>query len=424
LNALRWAVRLWPALEPADVTSFHTAFSFLLRYHAASASARTPFTARQSRSFRSIAISTASMVAATPSSGRALEIDPRIRNLKRVYNCIAIPREAQPPAWPPRGESEGLSFLYVGRFVRDKGLESLIKGFERALKKHPANRLATVGAQTDDSGADSAFFREMTAYVTSRGNGRQGRVSSAHFRQGKLTERVAASDVNLRAIAERRNIQHGGARRGWRKARPILVSDFGPMPEAIDHKVNGYVARAGDPESIAGAIEFFSTHRDELRASVPRPSSRLAIIFPPPSSRRSIWPISAISSPANLRLQHEQSSAARTASELRPKGSSRLAVARPDPRRHARLGVLLGRFLRVDAEALECLAPRVAAAFRSDDSRHAVRPSAGANSDSVERHLHDRACLGDRTNLYSLGVHRDRRARGDRAGSVSLHRHA
>ena len=70
---------------------------------------------------------------------------------------------------PAPRSTEGLQFLYVGRFVRDKGLESLIQGFEIAVKDHPANRLATIGAQTDAGGADTAFFNEMSAYVDAKG---------------------------------------------------------------------------------------------------------------------------------------------------------------------------------------------------------------------------------------------------------------
>jgi glycosyltransferase involved in cell wall biosynthesis len=66
---------------------------------------------------------------------QALAIDPRIRNLKRIYSCIAISRDADPPL-SAHPVSKGLLFLYVGRFVRDKGLESLIKGFKNSLQTH------------------------------------------------------------------------------------------------------------------------------------------------------------------------------------------------------------------------------------------------------------------------------------------------
>jgi len=262
-NALRWAVRIWPMLEPADVTSFHTAFSFLLRYR------------------RGLGVCTHT-IHRTPKPivplyrnldrvygggdavvHQALTIDPRIRNLKRVHNCIAIAPDAQPPTYPARDPSAGLRFLYVGRFVRDKGLESLIKGFEIARKNHPANQLTTVGPQTDESGADSTFFQEMSAYIARRDLTHHVELLPPIYDKVKLAALVAEADVICVPSLTGETFSMA-VLEGMAQAKPILVSDFQPMLEAIDHRINGYVARAGDPVSMSEAIEFFSTHRDEL----------------------------------------------------------------------------------------------------------------------------------------------------------------
>jgi glycosyltransferase involved in cell wall biosynthesis len=262
VNALRWAVRLWPVLESADVTTFHTAFSFLLRYR------------------RGLGVCTHT-IHRTPKPivplyrnldrvygggdavvQQALAIDPRIRNLKRVWNCIAIPPDAQPLTYPPRAGA-GLRFLYVGRFVRDKGIESLIKGFEIALKDHPRNSLATVGPQTDESGADTAFFREMSDYVASHDLARNVELLPPIYDKAQLAAQVAAADVICVPSLTGETFSMA-VLEGMAQGKPILVSDFPPMLEAIDHQVNGYVARAGDPPSMGEAVAFFSTHRDEL----------------------------------------------------------------------------------------------------------------------------------------------------------------
>jgi glycosyltransferase involved in cell wall biosynthesis len=50
-------------------------------------------------------------------------------------------------------------------------------------------------------------------------------------------------------------------------AKPVLVSDFGPMTEAVDHLRTGYIARADDADSLSKGIEFFSRlSTEELRA--------------------------------------------------------------------------------------------------------------------------------------------------------------
>ncbi len=263
LSALRWAVKLWPVLEPADVTSFHTAFSFLLRYRRG-LGVCTHTIHRTPKPIVPLYRNLDRVYGGGDAVVRqALTIDPRIRNLKRVWNCIAIPPDAQPPVSPPRSASAGLRFLYVGRFVRDKGIESLIKGFELARTKHPDNTLATVGAQTDQSGADTAFFREMSDYVTRRALARSVELLPPVYDKAKLAALIAAADVICVPSLSGETFSMA-VLEGMAQAKPILVSDFAPMPEAIDHQINGYIARAGDAASIGEAIEYFSTHRDDL----------------------------------------------------------------------------------------------------------------------------------------------------------------
>ena len=263
LNALRWAVRLWPVLESADITTFHTAFSFLLRYRRG-LGVCTHTIHRTPKPIVPLYRSLDRVYGGGDAVVRqALKIDPRIRNLKRVYNCIAIPPDAQPPVSPPKPDSAGLRFLYVGRFVRDKGLESLIKGFELARKKHPLDTLATVGAQTDENGADSVFFREMSDYLASRDLARSVELLPPIYDKAKLAALVASADVICVPSLTGETFSMA-VLEGMAQAKPILVSDFEPMPEAIDHQINGYVARAGDAASMGTAFEYFSTHRAAL----------------------------------------------------------------------------------------------------------------------------------------------------------------
>jgi len=263
VNALRWAVRLVPALEIADVTSFHTAFSFLLRY-LPKLGVCTHTIHRTPKKIVPLYRWLDRVYCGSDAVLRqALEIDPRITNIKRVYNCIAIPPDATPPARDPRASSDRLRFLYVGRFVRDKGLESLIKGFEIALRQSPTIQLATVGAQSNETGADTPFFREMSAYVQDKGIAGSVEFIPAIFDKPKLEALVAAADVICVPSLSGETFSMA-VLEAMALAKPILVSDFGPMPEAIDHKVNGYVARAGDAQSIAEAMAFFSTHREKI----------------------------------------------------------------------------------------------------------------------------------------------------------------
>lgn len=262
-NALRWARRVAPALENADVTSFHTAFSFLLRYRRGLGVCthtihRTPkATVRLYRNLDRIYCGADAILR------QARAIDPHLHQLRRVYNCVRLAAGATPPPALSRAPDEPLRFLYIGRFSRDKGLESLIHGFELALENHPAMELITVGGQTDKAGADSGFFEEMSRYVRDRNLGNKVEFRPAIHDRPTLDALISDCDVVCVPSLGGETFNMA-VLEGMSLGKPVLVSDFGPMPEAIDHLQNGYVARAGDPASLAEACTFFATHRAEL----------------------------------------------------------------------------------------------------------------------------------------------------------------
>ena len=47
-------------------------------------------------------------------------------------------------------------------------------------------------------------------------------------------------------------------------AKPLLVSDFGPMREMVDHEHNGYIAKAGDAAAWADAVRYFMRNKDRI----------------------------------------------------------------------------------------------------------------------------------------------------------------
>ncbi len=261
LNALRWMFQLIPLLEPADVTSFHTPFSFLLRHRRGLGVCthtihRTP--KRIVPLYRGLDRVYCGSDAVVQ---QARAIDPRIDNLKRVHNCIAIPADAQPPLSRPPGAS--LLFLYVGRFVEDKGLASLVEGFKSSLKDHPQNRLKTVGPQLDGDGADTAFFRRMSEFVNAGKLQDKIEFMPPIFDKAKLNALIAGADVICVPTLTGETFSMA-VLEGMALAKPLLVSDFGPMPEAVEHLVTGYVARADDATDIARGMAFFSTNAADL----------------------------------------------------------------------------------------------------------------------------------------------------------------
>ena len=259
-NGLRFARHLRPVLEPADVTTFHTPFSFLLRYKrgigvCAHTIHRTPkWPVPLYRGLDRVYCGSDAVVT------QAQSVDHSIHNLKRVYNCIDA--TVLPSVAPPAGRA-GLHFLYVGRFVEDKGMESLIKGFELALRDFPESRLQTLGPQVDEAGGNTDFFNRMSRYLVQHGLERKVEFLPPVFDKTRLNTMIVAADVvcvpSLSGETFSMAILEAMA-----LGKPVLVSDFSPMPEAVDHELTGYVARAGDAGSIAEGMRFFSAHRDRL----------------------------------------------------------------------------------------------------------------------------------------------------------------
>lgn len=262
LNGLRYTRQLFPVLEAADVTSFHTPFSFLLRRKAglgvcAHTIHRTPkWPVPLYRRLDRVYCGSDAVVK------QARRIDGSMRNLKRIYNCIDVNHARPTPSTQPSAGS-GLLFLYVGRFAADKGLASLVEGFEQALRSFPQNKLLTVGPQSSETGGNSAFYRKMKHYVHSRSLEGSIEFASPIFDKVRLNTLIADADVicvpSLSGETFSMAILEAMA-----LGKPVLVSDFSPMPEAVEHQLTGYVARAGDPESIASGIRYFSEAPERL----------------------------------------------------------------------------------------------------------------------------------------------------------------
>jgi glycosyltransferase involved in cell wall biosynthesis len=260
VNALRYALKLWPILEPADVTSFHTPFSFILRYKRGVGVCthtihRTPkWIVRLYRGMDRLYGGSNAVIE------QALAIDASLKSLKRIYNCISVP-DSPPPA--RTDHREGLLFMYVGRFVPDKGLAALIQGFHQSLRDFPKNRLEMVGPQSGKDGADESFFATMRAYVDSHGLKSAIELTPPIFDRARLVERIQSADVVCVPTIAGETFSMA-ILEAMALGKPILTSDFPPMLEAVDHRVNGYVSKRGDPESVAEGVRYFSKLGPEI----------------------------------------------------------------------------------------------------------------------------------------------------------------
>jgi glycosyltransferase involved in cell wall biosynthesis len=260
LNAFLHGVRLFWVIPPADVTSFHTPFAFLHSWRRRIGV--TTFTIHRTPKWVVPFYRRMDRVYAGSDSvvSDARKIDPKISNLKRIYNGLALP-ELPIPRQDAAGSS--LTFLYVGRFVPDKGLRSLIQGFELSLQSNPTNRLMTVGPQTAEDGADEVFFQKMSRYIQDHSLVEAVTLQGPIYDRVRLNQTILDADVICVPTLTGETFSMA-ILEAMALGKPILTSDFGPMPEAVEHGVTGYVAHADDAKSISEAIQFFSESKDRL----------------------------------------------------------------------------------------------------------------------------------------------------------------
>ena len=259
LQALPYSGRILPLLKPADVTSFHTPFSFLLRHKPGLGVCthtihRTPkWILKLHGGLDRIYGGSHAVIE------QARAISPRAApKLRAIHNCIDLPEQM-----PSTALVEPLTFLYVGRFARDKGLESLIRGFLAVAPQNPSMRLQTIGPQTGDEGADVSFFEEMKTLVSSDPCGAQVSLQPSIYDREKLFTEIERAAVFCLPSLSGETFSMA-ALEGMASAKPLLVSDFGPMGEMVEHKRNGYIAKAGDVAAWTTAVEFFVQNQAHL----------------------------------------------------------------------------------------------------------------------------------------------------------------
>ena len=260
-QALPYSLKLWPLLQPADVTSFHTPFSFLLRYKprlgvCTHTLHRTPkWIVRLHGGLDRIYGGSHAVIE------QALRIAPGLRpKLKAVHNCIELPD--QPPV---STFQEPVTFLYVGRFVPDKGLESLIRGFLAVAQENRTMRLRIIGPQTSDEGADVQFLERMKDVIAQDPGGARISLEPSIYDRDELFAQIRAAAVFCLPSLTGETFSMA-ALEAMSCAKPLLVSDFGPMREMVDHEQNGYIAKAGDSAAWAEGVRYFVQHQELIPA--------------------------------------------------------------------------------------------------------------------------------------------------------------
>ena len=247
-----WTVRIMRKLPKADVTLFNSNGAFIASLFPSNASGLKISTIHRTPNKLIKLYSKFDRVYAGSRSviKQALEIKPTLCNLKPIYNCVDVSAlEYKCPEI-----SGGLNVLYVGRFVKDKGLRSLIHGFTLFLNQLPEDQqkkhtLSLLGPTSAEEGADEHFLRSMTDFISKSGYKNQIKILGPEY-----------DKTRLRTIIHQHNVACVPTITGetfsiavlelMALGLPCIVSDFPPMLEAVNDGETGYVVIRDDETSM------------------------------------------------------------------------------------------------------------------------------------------------------------------------------
>lgn len=159
--------------------------------------------------------------------------------------------------WQSRSHApagEGLTFVFVGRIVRDKGMNELMAAFVRLHQQHPATRLVLVGPY--EEGLDPVLPETKRLIDT--------------------CEAIEAVDsqTDVRPFYERADVLvFPSYREGFPNVvieagamgLPSIVTDINGAREIIDHGQNGVIVPPRDEEALYAAMCWMVEHPDERR---------------------------------------------------------------------------------------------------------------------------------------------------------------
>jgi glycosyltransferase involved in cell wall biosynthesis len=164
--------------------------------------------------------------------------------------------------------SERVRFAYLGALTPHKGIEVLLEAFSRVDRRRA--ELTLWGAWASQ---DPEFRRRVEAVAAASGARLRGRYERAHLPAilGETDVVVLASTCKETASLVVREAFVGGA--------PVIASDLGALPEAVEDGANGLLVRPGDPDDLAQKMNEIANDPGllaHLRANV-RPPKSIAV---------------------------------------------------------------------------------------------------------------------------------------------------
>ena len=159
-----------------------------------------------------------------------------------------------PEAYPATG-TDSFTFVFVGRIVRDKGINELVSAFDCLHREYPSTRLVLVGPREDnlDPVAPSTLQRIKA-----------GEGIDAMGRQSDVLPYYADADA-LVFPSYREGFPNVVIEAGA-MGLPSIVTDINGSREIIIDGKNGVIIPPRDEEALYQAMKRFVEHPDEVAA--------------------------------------------------------------------------------------------------------------------------------------------------------------
>jgi glycosyltransferase involved in cell wall biosynthesis len=258
---LPYALRVLRAVEPCDVLSCHLLHGFLFtRFSRARVVTHTIH--RDPKRFLLLFSFLDRIYAGSDDvTAQAKHILPSLASKCRtIYNSVDFSGYPSPMKSLSKNY---ISFIYVGRFSADKGLESFVTAFCDAAVRHSGIRFKTIGPMDAQSGADEALVSRMRAYVKGRGLTDRIKFSEPIYDRELLDKEICDADVVV-LPSIRGETLNMSILECMRLGRAVLISDLPANLPLIANGETGLLATAGDAADWTGRILEIASNPERI----------------------------------------------------------------------------------------------------------------------------------------------------------------
>ena len=158
--------------------------------------------------------------------------------------CVVMPgagvNTERFPELPYPGDENGIRFLYVGRIMREKGMDELFIAMEQICQKYPGTLFDFIGWQEDD-------YRQKVQELEAKGYLR--------FLGWKADVLPYYENCHCVLLPSWHEGMSNTLLEGASCGRPLITNAIHGCMEAVDDGVNGYLCEKGNAKSLEAALE-------------------------------------------------------------------------------------------------------------------------------------------------------------------------